>query len=159
VSSETTNTIVLCYDGSADAQEAIEFVGDNLAGRRVVVVTAWEPYPSFITGYPGWPVTSDEPIKDTATRLATEGCERARACRLEASPRVQEADDGVARAILAAADDEDADLIVLGSRGLTGLQRLLLGSVAHAVGQHAHRPVAIVPSRPLAEAHTLDRAR
>jgi nucleotide-binding universal stress UspA family protein len=72
---------------------------------------------------------------------------------------VQEADDGVARGILDAAHDEDADLIVLGTRGVTGLRRLLLGSVAHDVAQHAHRPIAIVPSRPLAEARALDRAR
>lgn len=159
MSSETTKPIVLCYDGSADAQTAIEFVGDRFAGRRVVVVTAWEPYPSFITGYPAWPVASDEPMKDAAARLAAEGCERAQACHLDASPRVQEADDGIPRALLDAADDEDADLIVLGSRGLTGLQRLLLGSVAHAVAQRAHRPIAIVPSRPLAGARAVDRAR
>jgi nucleotide-binding universal stress UspA family protein len=159
VSSELPKPIVLCYDGSMDAQRAIEFVGDRLAGRRVVVVTAWEPYPAFITGYPGWPVHGDEPVKANATRQAAEGCERARACHLDASPRVQEADDGVARALLDAADDEDADLIVLGSRGLTGLQRLLLGSVAHDVAQHAHRPIAIIPSRPVAEARALDRSR
>ncbi len=77
-------------------------------------------------------------MKDNAARLAAEGCERAGACGLDASPRVEEADEGVARAILDAADDEGADLIVLGTRGLTGLRRLLLGSVAHDLA-HARR--------------------
>jgi nucleotide-binding universal stress UspA family protein len=159
VTGETTTPILLCYDGSEDARKAVEFAGDRFAGRRAVVVTAWEPYLPVFTGAPGWPVTGDEPMKDNAARLAAEGCERARAGRLDASPRVQQADDGVARALLDAADDEDADLIVMGTRGLTGVQRLLLGSVAHAVVQHAHRPVAIVPSRALAEARAVVRAR
>lgn len=123
------------------------------------MITAWEPFPPVITGQPGWPVVSDEPMKDNAQRLAAEGCARARACHLEASARVEEADDGVARAILDAADDEDADLIVLGTRGLTGLRRLVLGSLAHDVAQHAQRPIAIIPSRPLANARAGERAR
>jgi nucleotide-binding universal stress UspA family protein len=156
---ETRGPIVLCYDGSPDAQKAIEFVGASLGGRRVVVVTAWEPYLPALTGHPGWPVTGDEPMKDNAARLAAEGCERARVCNLEASPRVEEANDGVARAILDAADDEHADLIVIGTRGLTGLQRLVLGSVAREVAHHARRPIAIVPSRPLAATRARERGR
>jgi nucleotide-binding universal stress UspA family protein len=39
----------------------------------------------------------------------------------------------------------DADMIVLGSRGAGGFTRLLMGSVAGPVAQHAHCPVLIVP--------------
>ncbi len=45
--------------------------------------------------------------------------------------------------ILAEARDWAADLLVLGSRGLTGLDRFLLGSVARNVAKHAGRPVLI----------------
>lgn len=159
MSDEARKPIMLGYDGSDAAQAAIEFVGERLVGRRVVVVTVWEPFASALTGDPGWPATGEAPMKDAAARLAVEGCDRARACRLDPSARIVEADDGVARAILDAADDEDADLIVLGTRGLTGLRSLLLGSVASEVAHHARRPVAIVPSRPLAEARVLDRER
>jgi nucleotide-binding universal stress UspA family protein len=48
-----------------------------------------------------------------------------------------------ARLILGAADDCDADLIVIGSRGLSDLTGLLLGSVAHQVVQYANCPVLV----------------
>lgn len=46
--------------------------------------------------------------------------------------------------ILDAAAEWNADLIVLGSRGRTGLGRFLLGSVSEAVARHAHCSVEIV---------------
>ncbi len=48
------------------------------------------------------------------------------------------------REILALADDLDADMIVVGSRGLGGLRRALMGSVSTAVVRHAHCPVLVV---------------
>jgi nucleotide-binding universal stress UspA family protein len=48
--------------------------------------------------------------------------------------------------LLAVADEEDADLLVLGSRGLGGYPEALLGSTSTQVAQHSSRPVTIVPS-------------
>lgn len=42
------------------------------------------------------------------------------------------------------ADEHSADLIVIGSHGRSGLKRVLLGSVSHAVANNAHCPVTIV---------------
>ena len=62
----------------------------------------------------------------------------------------------IAATILAEADDVGASAIVLGSRGLTGMKSLPLGSVSHAVLQHAERPVIIVPSPEVAHQRAAD---
>lgn len=49
-----------------------------------------------------------------------------------------------AATIIRVAEEEKCDLIVLGSRGLGGVMRFLLGSVSDAVAHHAHCPVLIV---------------
>lgn len=57
---------------------------------------------------------------------------------------VQEVIEGpVARRLLAKA--EDADLLVIGSRGLGGFRGLLLGSVGHQAVSHAKCPVVVMP--------------
>lgn len=61
---------------------------------------------------------------------------------IDATPHVRSGDP--AHEILAATADHGADLVVMGSRGLSGLERLLLGSVARNVLSHAHCSVLIV---------------
>jgi nucleotide-binding universal stress UspA family protein len=48
------------------------------------------------------------------------------------------------REILHLAEDLDAGLVVMGSRGLGGIRRALMGSVSDSVVRHAHCPVLIV---------------
>jgi nucleotide-binding universal stress UspA family protein len=50
----------------------------------------------------------------------------------------------LAEAILNVAAVRDCDLIIMGARGLSDLQGLLVGSVSHKVIQHAHCPVLVV---------------
>ena len=49
--------------------------------------------------------------------------------------------------IIRAASLEHVDLIILGTRGRSGLSRLFVGSVASRVITHAHCPVLVIPSR------------
>ena len=48
--------------------------------------------------------------------------------------------------LLAVADEFDADLIVVGSRGVGGYPELLIDSTSTQVAQHSTRPVTIVPA-------------
>lgn len=52
-----------------------------------------------------------------------------------------------AQEILKTARQQKVDLVLMGSRGLTGLRRLLMGSVAQSVSQHAPCSVLVVRSR------------
>jgi nucleotide-binding universal stress UspA family protein len=52
--------------------------------------------------------------------------------------------DSVTDAIIDYATKNKIDLIVIGTKGMTGLKRFLMGSVAQGVVQHAHCPVLLV---------------
>jgi nucleotide-binding universal stress UspA family protein len=136
--------ILIATDGSAPAREAIKF-GLELAEEHAAEVTFVHVVPvldrSFADGI-GVPAAKphqiDEvdrrPVED-ALALATERDVDAQAELLAGLP----ADE-----IVAYADDLDADLIVLGSRGRGALATALLGSVSRAVLHEARRPVLVV---------------
>lgn len=157
--------ILVCYDGSVDAQAAIDHTAGLMAGAEATVLTIWEP---FLDGMirsgamgmgiamgPTVPFDDDEKIdaanQQAALQTATHGAERATAAGLHAQPHTASGHGGVADAILSVAADVKADVVVLGTRGLGGMKSFLLGSVSHAVIQHADRAVLVVPSSALAE--------
>ncbi len=156
--------ILLCYDGSSDAQCAIDRAGELLRGQSATILTVWDGLAAVLaragTGV-GIGALDFEAIdaasERSARQRAEEGVDRARRAGLTAEPRVKERGVTIWGTILEQAADVDASAIVLGSRGLTGLKSLLLGSVSQAVIQHADRPVIVVPSRELAAERATDR--
>jgi nucleotide-binding universal stress UspA family protein len=153
--------ILICYDGSPDARSAIEHAGELLKGQLATVLTVWEPFVRVLARTPstlGPPLgivnveEIDEASRQSAEQLAKEGAELARQVGLNAQPRTCAQRTTIAHTILAEADATGATAIVMGSRGLTGLKSLLLGSVSHAVIQHADRTVIVVPSPEVAAA-------
>ncbi len=157
--------ILVCYDGSADSEAAIDHTARLMGGAEATVLTIWEPFLDGMirSGAMGMgmamgstaPFADDEKIdatiQQTALQKATDGTERATAAGLHAQPRAASGHGGVAEAILSVAAELDADVVVLGTRGLGGMRSFLLGSVSHAVIQHADRAVLVVPSSVLAE--------
>ncbi len=153
--------ILICYDGSADAQAAIDQAGLLMAGSEAAVLVIWETVLKTMTRHASLGVgmigfydddgAGDAAIKQAALDTAAEGVQRAAAAGLVAQPRVVNRDDDLAAVILAEASDLDADVIVLGTRGLGGVKSLMLGSVSHAVLHHADRAVLVIPSPSLAE--------
>lgn len=155
--------ILLCYDGSDDAQAAAERTAKLFAGASVTVLTVWEPYIEMITqnGFGlayAPPVTDveeiDRVIEEQARAAAQEGADLLRRGGMVAEPRVEARGRSTAAAILGVAKEIDADAIVVGTRGRGGIKSLLLGSVSHALVQHADRPVVVVPSAAVAQARS-----
>jgi len=79
-----------------------------------------------------------------AERTAAEGAELACAGGLDASSEAAQSIGNVWSTILAIADREDAAVVVVGSRGLSGVKSILLGSVSGAIANNSERPVLIV---------------
>jgi nucleotide-binding universal stress UspA family protein len=153
--------ILLCYDGSDDASAATERTGKLFPDMPVTVLTVWEPYVAMLAqnafGLAYAPPLSeveqvDAAIEKEAKVTAQEGVKRLRHIGIAAKARVEPVRTGVSATILVVAEEINAEAIVLGTRGLGGIKSLLLGSVSHAVVQHADRPVLVVPSSALAQA-------
>jgi len=140
--------ILICYDGSEHARRGIEVAADLLgAGRAVVLDVA--PYLTAVeslavtTAPIGASEFEDLNAADALDR-AGEGVEAATAAGFVAEPRTTFGAP-TWEGILEVADDIDASVIVIGSRGLTGVRERLEGSLSHEVTAHAGRPVLIVP--------------
>lgn len=152
--------ILICYDGSADAKEAIARGAPVLRGQRATVLTVWQPFDSAALGLSGGTVDmqkSDQASRQHAEHQAEEGARLANDAGFEARPRTVDRRTTIADAILDEAAALEATAILMGSRGLTGVKSLLLGSVSHAVIVHADRMVIVVPSPEVAAARERER--
>jgi nucleotide-binding universal stress UspA family protein len=150
--SSADGPLLLCFDGSDDAKHAIERAGALFAGRHALVVTVWQPIADLgdfaWSGAVAGQVNVVEPNRaagEDGGRVADEGVRVALQAGLMAEPCAVEATGSVWSTILEIADRHDVAAIVLGSRGLTGVRSMLLGSVSSAVVQHADRPTLVIP--------------
>jgi nucleotide-binding universal stress UspA family protein len=108
----------------------------------------WQvPEGAYLAGFA--PADADrKAFEDAARRLLADAVSEAAGEALDVRiEQVLREDHAPASALVAEARDVDADLLVVGSRGLGGLREFLLGSVSHACCQHAHCPVLVVPQR------------
>lgn len=146
--------ILICYDGSADSQSAIDQAGKLFKADAATILTVWVPFVDVMarTGSglalaPGM-VNFDQidvASEQNARARADQGVERAKRVGLNAQPRTRAQGTTVADAIIAEAADVGASAIAIGTRGLTGLKSIMLGSVSHAVLHRAELPVLVVP--------------
>jgi nucleotide-binding universal stress UspA family protein len=162
-------TLLVAYDGSADADAAIEVAAARFPGARTRVLSVSEPRildalgltwlrRSIARAVPARRQTLDRPA-EAARAIACRAAQRARSLGLEAEPRWQAPVRDVARAIVDAAARERADLIVTGRHGLTGHRSSHQGRVAQGVVRHADLPVVVVPSGRSATAQSTEPRR
>jgi nucleotide-binding universal stress UspA family protein len=158
--------ILICYDGSTDAKWAVEQSGELLGCQPATVLTVWQPFADALARTPLGrgiaPGVLDIDRADAASRgaaltLAEEGAELAREAGFNAQPRACTQLATTAHSILAEAELIGAKAIVMGSRGLSGLKSMLLGSVSNAVLHGADRTVIVVPSPEVAGSRSRTR--
>jgi nucleotide-binding universal stress UspA family protein len=143
-----TQPVLICYDDSPEAARAIEAAAALIGPRRAVVVDVqpWlTPAEGLAAASSLVPGTEFETVNRLeARRIAARGAEIARSAGFEAEPRGELA-GSTWEGIVDVADELEAAVIVIGSRGLTGLKKVVDGSVSQQLAEHARRPVLIVP--------------
>jgi nucleotide-binding universal stress UspA family protein len=146
--------VLFCYDGSEGSKTALAAAVEVIKPADAVVLVVWTPAAvqlaragSFLVAIPN-EGEIDEEEAARAQQLAEEGAAGARRRGYNASPRVVEATESVARAIDEVAQEIDAGLVVCGQRGRGAVTSALLGSVSHALAAHTRRPVLIAPQHP-----------
>ncbi|MEZ5131539.1 MAG: universal stress protein [Mycobacterium sp.] len=118
--------IVVGWDGSESAGAALQTAERLFPDRRIVAVSVDEA-----TKVPA------QPDADSNGRLVHVHIDRGRGRQAR----------GTATAIVAAADEQRAAAVVVGSRGRSAVREIILGSVAMGVLHESHRPVMVVPNR------------
>ncbi len=156
-------SIVVGTDGSEPAHEAVRQATDlaSREGARLHLVTAyhapqilrerttiWTNDPKGIietgrTEAPG-PHTETVDLREVAESVLKRAAGDALSKGVEVETHARKGHP--AEVIIEVANQEHADLIVVGSRGLTGIKRYLLGSVSSKVSEHAPCNVMIVRS-------------
>lgn len=132
---------LVALDGSARAESAVEAAKGVLGtgAARIVLLHVVHPTTAAIGERAGRDVEREflktylEPL---ARRTATDALEVRVETRVDAN---------AVRTILAAAEQHDADCVALASQGMSGVQRLVVGSVADKLIRSAPVPVLVVP--------------
>lgn len=150
--------VLLCFDGSGDAEKAIAAAGEVLRpDTSAVVLTVWERWRNWEPYDPASALSAplsklaartlelDEIVEEVAAGTVETGVPLAVAAGFDAQGRIEQGKPW--RTICDVAEEIDASTIVLGARGLSRVGSMLLGSVSSAVSVHAKRPVLIVPRR------------
>ena len=140
--------ILVPYDFSETADAALAWAADLCAttgGPSLEIVHAIDARP---VGTPALPLNPVLPDEDEARRLEQKMRDAAAAHRAPANVHVFVRESEVPRSLVEIAHELRADLVVMGTQGLTGVRRLLLGSVAEQLVRHAPCPVVTVRKPP-----------
>ncbi|HEY3020034.1 MAG TPA: universal stress protein [Solirubrobacteraceae bacterium] len=140
-------SIVVGTDGSPTASEAVRQAAELARGlgARVHLVSAYAPLSSVRVKGAGdapesadWRVSADMNVE----RILDDAASGLRGAGVDVESHAQRGDP--ADAIIRVAEDENADLIIVGNKGMTGAKRFLLGSVPDKISHHAPCSVMIV---------------
>jgi nucleotide-binding universal stress UspA family protein len=148
--------VLIAYDGSEVSRAAVRRAAELFPGRRAVLATVWEPglaaVPVGLTdigvgALPADPATIeavDRSQREHASTVAADGAEFARSVGLAAEPEAVPDEVDVADTLIGIARERGAAVVVVGSHGISGLRKRLLGSVSRKLIEHCDRPVLVI---------------
>ena len=141
--------ILVAVDGSKNSMRAVEKAVElqTLTGAELQILTVYRHYSLVEASFSMVRVAAPEHMDNVMRDHAREIAEEAKAFAIEkgaVNPRAFVRNGPVARSIVAFRQEHDADLIVIGSRGLGSIEDYLLGSVSHKVTGLARCPVLVV---------------
>jgi len=138
-------TILVPVDFSKQSEQALESAID-LAGRYGAAIHLLNAYPVYVGAVSPYgivvPESFDKECRDAAWQKLQEWAERVSKAGVPVSTDVTGA--APADAIPRYVEEHGIDFVVMGSRGLSGLKHLLLGSVAERALRSLHVPVLVV---------------
>jgi nucleotide-binding universal stress UspA family protein len=147
----SSSTILIAYDGSDNAAHAIAVAGEIFPGARAEILHAWEPMSSaaarsavYAIGYDDSPAMLERE-QAAADAVVARGVEVAQVNGLEATGHSRSGSGPIWQTIVDAVTESSPRVVIMGTRGLTGIRSALSGSVSHHVTCHSPRPVLTVP--------------
>ncbi|MDG7006834.1 MAG: universal stress protein [Nitrososphaerota archaeon] len=147
-SSSGFGKIIVAFDGSADSTKAVRLAA-SLASKNdssVILVHVYHSPAIGLSAASGMPIPDYGDLEDAAKAsgqsVLSKGIQFAKGLGITARGELIEA-PSVVEAIVNFSASEKADLIVVGTRGMTGFKQLILGSVSSGLVSHARCPVLV----------------
>lgn len=140
-----TRRVLVALDDSEQAREALEYALAEFDDAEVVALTVINPLEAGFSTEAALPGYSEEwyqQAKADAESLLSEAQERAAAADVPLRTHVEHGRP--VQCVVAYAEEHDADHVVVGSHGRSGVSRILLGSVAEGVVRRSPVPVTVV---------------
>ena len=141
--------IVVAFDGSPDSVRAVKTACSIARGydAKLTIVHVYSvPAISYATPAPIPQIDAgllEESAREAGSKTLAKAKGLAAEAGVDAKFQLLES-QSVVRAVLEFAEKEACDLIVVGTRGMTGFRRMILGSVSSGLVSHAHCPVLVV---------------
>jgi len=146
MSGSTVRSVVVGVDASTHAGEALDWAADEAAlrGSPLRIAHAWTPAPHRVPGKDGVEGATSmiQAAEELLARAGVRVKERHSGLQVDFEVLPEEAVPGLIRLA------QDADLLVVGSRGLSRFSSILIGSVSQSLVAHAPCPVVVFRGAP-----------
>ena len=144
------NKILMPVDGSEPSNHALTYSLDQASTHdaELIILTVIEPTPTILYGddeFPGVNIVEyEDTMEKSHKQVLIQAEEKVKKTHPELKRRTILTKGHVAMRIIEIAMKEDVDLIVMGSRGLSGLSGWVLGSTSRHVVEHCTKPILII---------------